>query len=192
MMRKNGFTLVEILIASAISLIVGIFLLSILINNNGIFYKQNAIINEGLSLNDALSEIDKNIRQAANIEISYPPDSPFYTTDAHTIILKLPALGTEGVLNNVYDYVVITKDIDKDNILRKKVFPNPSSIRKAEDLVLTAILDAIDFGYFNKLGEAVNPNLATSVSTTLSVKSGYGAIDSNRSSTAITTLKNAL
>lgn len=189
---SEGFTLVEVLIASAIALIIGLFLVNILVNNNGVFYKQNAIVNEGLSLNDALSEINKNILQAVNVAVSYPQDSPIYISDSHTLILKLPGLGAEGVLSDIYDYVVIIKDPDKNNILRKKVFPDPASIRKSEDLVLTTILDSINFGYLNKSGEAVNPQTATSVNTTLSVRSNYGSINSARSASASTTLKNAL
>lgn len=178
-----GFTLVEILIASSVALIIGILLLSILANNNGVFYKQNAIINEGLSLNDAMSEIDKNISQAINV---------VDTSDSHTLVLKLPALDANGVLNNIYDYVIIAKDADNNNILRKKVFPDPASNRKSEDLNLTTILDSIDFSYLDRSGAIVSPNLATSVSVTLSVKSSYGSITSARSSTSVTTLKNAL
>lgn len=182
-MKNRGFTLVEILIASAIALIVGIFLLSILANSNGIFYKQNAIVSEGLSLNDSMSEIDKNIRQATSVAD---------TSDVHTLMLKLSALGVDGMIDNVYDSIIIAKDPDKNNILRKKVIPDVASIRKSEDLVLTTMLDSINFVYLNKLGEIVNPQTATSVSITLSVKSGSGSINSKRSSTIITTLKNAL
>lgn len=189
---SEGFTLVEVLIASAVALIIGLFLMSILVNNNGIFYKQNAIVNEGLGLNDAMNEINKNILQAVNVAVSYPQDSPIYISGSHTIILKLPALGVDGIINNIYDYVVIIKDSDKNNILRKKVFPDPASTRKSEDLVLTTILDSINFGYLNRSGVIVNPELATSVSTALSVKSSSGSISSARTSTMITTLKNAL
>ena len=193
-MKNNnlGFTLVEILVASAVAMIIGVFLMSILVNSNGIFYKQNAIVNEGLSLNDAIAEIDKNILQGVSVAEIYPEVSPLYTTDSHTLILKLPGLGAEGVLTDVYDYVVIARDADKNNILRKKVFPDAQSTRKSEDLVLTTILDAIDFSYLNKSGGSVNPNLATSISTVLAVKSGNELINSKRSSTTVTTLRNAL
>jgi len=137
-------------------------------------------------------EIDKNILQGVGVAEIYPEVSPLYTTDSHTLILKLPGLGAEGVLTDVYDYVVIARDADKNNILRKKVFPDAQSTRKSEDLVLTTILDAIDFSYLNKSGGSVNPNLATSISTVLAVKSGNELINSKRSSTTVTTLRNAL
>lgn len=189
---NQGFTLVEILIASAIALIVGLFLTSILINNNGVFYKQSSLVNTGLSSNDVMSEIDKSITQAVSVAVAYPQDTPLYTTGANTLILKVPALGADGSIENVYDYIVIAKDASKNNVLRKKVFPDVSSIRKAEDLVMTTILNSISFNYLNKAGVIVEPQTATSVKTTLKVQSNFGAVSSDGSSSAVTTLKNAL
>lgn len=186
----RGFTLLETVIASAVALIAGTFLVAILVSHSGLFYKQNSIVSEGLSLNDAMREIENNIRQAAYVASGYPEASPEYTTGAETLVLKLPALGQSGVVEGVYDYAVIAKDPTQPKVMKISVFPDPQSSRGASDRVLTNLLESVQFEFIDRGGNTVAPASAASVGTTLTVLSKTGSIGSSRSSSAVTTLRN--
>lgn len=190
LIKARGFTLVEILVAVGVTALVSGILGGILINNNGVMYKQNSIINEGLSLNDAMTAIDDKIRQAAEVAIGYPEESPTYQTGLNTLVLKVPSENSWGIINNTYDYVVILQDTGNAKILRLKVFPDSQSTRKSEDRVLTTVTDYIQFSYLDKSGNAITPASAYQVGVNLSVSPQTGSIGSNRSSSTITTLRN--
>lgn len=187
----TGFTLVETLVAMAGTIMAGTFLVGILINHNGVLYKESALVNEGLSLNDTLREIDENLRQTVAISSSVTQGSTTYTTDESTVVFQLPALSGSGVLENVYDYGVITQDSLNNKILRLRIFPDAQSSRNAEDKILTIILQSLQFTYYNKSGQIVTPPVAAVVGVNLSVLSKTGAIGSSRSASARVNLRNA-
>lgn len=188
--ESKGITLLETVLAMGVLAVVGVFLVSLIINNNNFSFKQNAIINEGLSLNDSVREIDKMIRQAVTVSESYNDGSNSYTTGANSLVLKIPALSDNGVINNVFDYVVITADSAYPNVIKMKVFPDLQSVRGAGDTVLTTGLKTIEFNYLDKTGNIVTPTSAYSVKFTLTVFSKSGLLQSRRSATMITTLRN--
>ncbi|OGE35013.1 hypothetical protein A3E45_01665 [Candidatus Daviesbacteria bacterium RIFCSPHIGHO2_12_FULL_43_11] len=186
----RGFTLLETVIAAGIALIVGTFLVAILVNHSGLFYKQNSIVSEGLSLNDAIREIENNIRQAVYVADGYPESAPDYATGVETLVLKLPALSETGVIDGIYDYAVIAKDPSEPKVIRLWIFPDPQSTRKASNLVLTNLLESVNFKFLDKSGNLVAPVSAASVGTTLTVLSQTGSVGSSRASSAVTTLRN--
>lgn len=186
----KGFTLVEVLLFSAAAMIVGSYLLSILVNNNNFSSTQNSIISNGLSLNDMTREIDNRVRQSAGVVSGYPETAPVYTTNAETLVLKLPAINTTGIINNVYDYIVIFKDSTNNNVLKMKTFPDVQSTRGSGELVLTTLLEAIEFKYLDKTATVVSPTAATSVSVEVKVLSKTGATGTSKSASMITTLRN--
>lgn len=189
-MKEKGFSLIETVLAAGLALVVGTFLVAILVSQSGLFYKQNSIISEGLDTNDAMRQVDAHIRQAVAVVSGYPEVSPQYTTGADTLVLKLPALSTSGVINNIYDYAVVIRDSGQAGVLRLQVFPDPQSTRKTSDLVLTTILQSVQFAYLDKSGNSVAPASAASVSVSLTVLAKTGSIGSSRASTIITTLRN--
>lgn len=187
----KGFSLLEMILAIGITALISGLILSILINNNGVLYKQNSLVSEGLSLNDTLLAIDDKIRQATGVAASYPQAAPIYFSGTNTLVLKLPALDSQGgVINNVYDYMVTTQDTSNNKILRLQVFPDLQSIRKAENKVLTTLVESIEFSFLDKTGASVNPEAAFQVGIDLTVLSKTGSIGSNRSSSSVTTLRN--
>lgn len=188
----RGFTLLEMVIVGGIALVVGTFLASILVNHSGVSYKQGSIVNSGLSLNDSMKTIDENIKQAAAVASSYPESSPIYTTSAEVLVLKLPAINSSGIINNVYDYVVVAKDTANTKILRLYVFPDAQSSRLSANMVLTTILQSVQFQFMDKNGNAVSPNAATSVGVNLTVLSKLGSIGQNQSASSVTSLRNAI
>lgn len=192
MFKANfGFTLLETVIAVAVAMMTGTFLLTILVGNSGVFYKENAVVNEGLDLNDALMQVNNQIKQAAFVATGYPESEPTYVSDSDTLVLKLPALSASGVLPDTYDYAVIRKDFAKPTILRLQVFPDPTSTRPPVDIVLTTLLQTLQFSYLDQSGSTVAPQQATSVGIALTVLAKTGSIGSGRSATVVTNLRNA-
>lgn len=187
----KGFTLVEVIIALGVTAIVGALLASILVNNSGLSYKQNAIVNNGLSLNDSVRIIDENIRQASAVEAVYPESSPIYTTGAEVLALKMPAINSQGIINNVYDYAVISKDSNMPQILRLQVFPDAQSTRSSANVVLTTILQSIQFQFTDKNGNVVSPSAATSVGINITMLSKTGSVGATQTSSTVTSLRNA-
>lgn len=187
----RGFTLLETVIAGGVALVVGTLLVGILVNHSGLSYKENAIVNEGLNLNDAMAKINHSIREAAQVAAGYPEDTPTYTTGTSTLVLKIPALSAVGIVENVYDYAVIAVDPTNPKVLRLRVFPDSQSTRQPVDSVLSTFLDSIQFGYLDKGGNAVAPNAAFRVSVNLSVLTKTGSIGSGRTSVSTTALRNS-
>lgn len=185
-----GFTLIETLIAVAGAAIIGTMLLSIWVNNNGIFYKQNSLIGEGLSLNQASQKINEDIRQSAAVAVSYSGSTSTYTSGASVLILKLPSLSPSGPIPDVYDYVVITPDSSQPKVLRLLLFPDSQSTRKNANTVLTTLLKNIEFSYLDSNGNPVTPASATAVGVNLTVLQTTGSIGSSQSSDTVTSLRN--
>lgn len=178
------------IIASSAALVVGTFLLLILSNHTGFFYKQSSVVNEGLNLNDALQEISNYIRQASYISTGYPEVNPTYTTSSDTLVLKLLSVDLANQLLQTYDYVVISKDPSLGKILMVQVFPHEESSRPAANKVLTNILKSISFTFLDKANNPVTPSSAWQIGATLEVESKTGSVGSQRSSSILTTLRN--
>lgn len=165
-------------------------MVSILVNHSGLFYKESSIVSEGLGLNDVMAEIKSNVRESTQVSVGYPESSPTYLSSTDTIVLKLPSISSSGTIDNVYDYIIVAKDPTNQKILRLQLYPDAQSIRRAGNTVLTTLLDSIEFGYLNKSGDTVEPNLATSVLVNIKMLSRTGSVGSSRTSTSTTALRN--
>lgn len=186
----RGFTLLEVIMAAGLAIVVGTFLIMILVQNSGFFYKQTAIVSEGTNLNDTLDKLGIYLRQAVSVAGEYIDGETTYTSGDKTLILKLPSLSADGVIENTYDFVVVTQDLGQLSILRLKVFLDPVSTRKAESLILTTLLNTHSFKYFDKGGNQVSPEAAVSVESTISVLSKTGSIGSSRTAKSVINLRN--
>lgn len=179
-----GFSLLEVVIAVAIAGVVGVLLVSLLVQNNGVYFNQTSKITQGINLNDGSSQIDNAIKSASSVAPNYPVLNPQYTSDANTLVLALPSIDSQSsVIDNTFDYIVISNDAQKPNILRKQVFPDPSSTRKSESLVLSTTLSQITFLYYDSTGQIVAPSSATKVSYSINLteKASFGNQSSNLS-----------
>lgn len=171
---KNGFTLVEVIIAMTITVVVGSLLLSLLVNNTGLFYQQSSRLNQGLGLNDSMAKIRSGLKEANAVVSGYPIASPTYTSSATALVLRLPAIDSSGnKIFNVFDYEVITVS---QNRLYFKLYPDSvnGSTRKTADQVLTNNVDSALFEYFDSAGQAVAPAGAVKVKVTLTLKQKAG------------------
>lgn len=168
--KESGFTLTEVLIVLAASAIIGTILVTILVQGSSIFSSQNATVNQNLSLNNASNQITQSIKFASTILTSYTNNQITYTTNNQTIILKIPSINNQGnVIDNKFDTLIIMPDSNKPKILRKMIFPDPTSSRKSDNAVIASNLSQIQFNYLNDSGNLTSPSLATRIDFVIKV-----------------------
>jgi hypothetical protein len=170
----KGLTLVEVLIAAGISAVVGIFLLSILINSTGLFYQQTSKVTQGVGSNDALAEFRAYIKETLSIVNNYPETGQsLYTTSNSQVVLKITSLDLNGNIKaGVFDYVVFYLDQDK---LKEKIIADVTSTRGATETILTSNVESLLFQYFDLSGNAVAPDIAEKARMTLTLRQKAGA-----------------
>lgn len=188
--KQQGLTLVEILVAMGIATMVGVLLLVIITNSAGIFYQQLPKVQQGLNINDALSLIRSNIKQANAVVVSYTNGVTVYTAGSTQLILKVASIDSSGnIISNTFDYFVFFLD---QGWLRFKTFPDPLGSRKAEDRVLSNQVEFLLFQYFNKATPPLEvlPAEATNVKITIVLKQKAGAGYETNTATSEASLRN--
>lgn len=181
---KNGFSLVEVLIAVTVSGLAGILIVALLVGNNGLFFQQSAKVSQGLTVNDAASQINELIKSSSFVANTNSIGSPVYLSGSDTLVLALPVFDSGGnLLTNVYDYGIITRDSQNLNLLRKIIFTDSASARKSENRVLATKLVRLTFIYFDDSGNVVSPTSATRINFTINLdeKAGYKTQQSSAS-----------
>ncbi len=185
---NGGFTLIEVLLVGVIGSVVGILLISILVQNNGLFSTHSAQVAQGVGLNDIISEVSSSIKTASSVAPSYPSTNPTYISSTNTLVLSIPSIDASGnPVDNTLDFLVFTSDNQNQKILRELLFPDLSSSRKSMNKVLATTLSSINFSYSDLNGNPVSPSVASKISYTvnLSTKAGYGTEEASASSQAI-------
>lgn len=191
MQFQKGFSLVEMVLVTLIAGVVGSLLVSLLVQNNGYFFQQSSTIDQGVNLNDAVSEIKNSIRASYSIEVDHTDGSTTHTTGPEALVLSLPSFDASGnVIEGTFDYTVIAIDTPSNNVLRKRVFPDASSYRKGENKVLSNSLYGLKFYYLDKNGLQIDPVSANTVSFWINVKNTFGLQGPLSSASAQVNLKN--
>lgn len=171
----KGFTLMEVLITTAVSVIVGVLLLVIIVNSAGVYYKQSSKFQEGTNTNDIQTIIGENIKSSSAIVVSYTSGDTTYTSGVTQLVLKVPSVdSSDNIISNTFDYFVYFLDINK---LRFKTFPDAGSFRKAQDQIFSTLVDSLTFQYFNSATPPLEviPSSASKVRITLRLKQKSGA-----------------
>jgi prepilin-type N-terminal cleavage/methylation domain-containing protein len=185
---NRGFSLIEVLVASAIGLMAGTFLVSILVNETGIFYKQNSIVTTGLSINQLSEKLTQTIKEATAVVVAYPETGQAqHSSSANKAVIKLISYNNQGVLEGVYDYTIVYQDSNK---LIKQVILGTGSTRPGGTEVLSTVLDSLTFSYLNNLDQIVPIPQATKIKAVINTKSSTGRINATNSATIITSFKN--
>jgi type II secretory pathway pseudopilin PulG len=180
----QGFSLVEVLLVVSVSSLVGVLLLSVFTQNNGLFIQQSARVAQGLSKNDAFTEISESIKYAASI-VPLSQGNPQYVTGLETIVLALPAIDAQGnVIDQTFDHLIISKDPQNPKILRKLLQKDDESARVSENKVLVTKLSKINFYYLDQEGKSVTPTSATKVNFVLNLNEATGLNRSEDSSSS--------
>ena len=162
--KQSGFTLAEVLIVLACSAIVGTILVTILVQGSSIFNDQNTRVNQNLSLNSINSKITQQIQFASSVASTFSSGSTTYSSGPDTLVTKIPSVDSTGsVIDSKFDTMIISSDPIDKNILKLWIYPDISSSRKAETLVLTNQLSFIQFSYLNDEAVPTTPQTATRV-----------------------------
>lgn len=187
----KGLSLVEVLIAITMAAVAGALLLNILVSSNRIFFNESVQVAQGLSLNQAALEITNLIKSSSGISNQYPPTGASqFTTDANTLVLKIPALNQdESVKDLVFDYAVISKDQSNPKILRKMIFVDNTSFRKSENKVLSTSLKQIKFLYLDVGNSQIAPLEAVRINFTINLSENVSLSQSESSASGTVNLK---
>jgi len=175
---NRGLSLIEVLVALAITIVAGTLLFVIIVNSAGLFSLQSSKVQGGLNINDALMEVRKAVKQASSVASSITVGPTTYTSSADQLVLKVSSVDPlNNIIANTYDYFVFFLD---QKYLRFKVFPDTSSARSVSDQVLSTVADSLTFRYFNSATPSVEviPTSATKIyiSLTLNIKAGAGVV----------------
>jgi len=189
---NKGFSLPELILALTIVAILGGILVSLLNSTNSVFYDQSVKVKQGLSLNQASKELTSLIKSSAGIATQYPPSGAAqYSTNSQTLVLKIPSLNQSGgIIDQIFDYAIITKDSSNPKIMRKKIFVDPLSQRKSEDKVLSTSLKKLTFIYLDSSNTAVSPAEAVRINFTIKLAENINFTQNESSSSGTANLKN--
>lgn len=186
----KGLTLMEVLVTMGIAILVGALLLIIITNSAGMYYKQSSKLQGGLNINDSLSQIRANIKQANAVAASYTGAGTTYTSGVSQLVLKIPSQDASGnIIPSVYDYFIYFGD---PPFLRFKSFPDQASFRKSSDQILTGSLNSILFQYFDTAAppNEVVPPTGKKVKVTVTLKQKSGADYEINTATSEANLRN--
>lgn len=190
--NAKGLTLLELLIVASVGAVAGFLLISSMIQSNDVFFRETGRVQEGLSLNDALTIVSKDIKSAAKISLSYPESGQIqHQTSEEVLVLKIPSIDSEGaVLEGTYDYIVIYKDLTNPINFLRKVIPTSPSQKGAQENVLLKNLKKVSFYYLDKNGNAVSPTQAEKINFFINTETKFGLNSQVSSASSEVNLRN--
>ena len=149
------------------------------VQSAGLFSDQSSKVQEGLSINDALSSLRSYIKQTEAVIDHYIDNSITYTSGANQLILKIPSTDSLGnLIDNTNDYFVFYVN---QSYLHLKIFPAALSSRKAADQILSNSVNNLNFQYFNLANPPmeVAPASAAKVRISLTLKQVSATTEAN-------------
>lgn len=189
MKREKGFTLLELIISSAVGVVISGLLLVIMVNSTGLFYEQSSKVSQGVSVNDTLSNIRQIARSASSVASQYPETgTPEYSSSEMSIVFKVAAIDLTGdIITNIHDYIVYYVTADK---LYERTLPNAQSSREDKTHILSNRVEIIKFEYLDSLGGLVTPDVASKVRITLGLKELISGVSQTHIATSEANLRN--
>jgi len=183
----RGIGLIEVVLASSLAMVVGVLLISLMVNNTGVFYKETSKVGLGLSANDALSSIRSDIKLSLRVLPSYTNDGNTYFSNSSGIVLQLASVNSTGVISDTFDHIVYFRASDK---IYYKLFPGEGSNRSSINQILTSFVDTLTFQYFDSNGLEVTPATASLVKVSLKLAQIAGGKSETRVATTEASLRN--
>lgn len=187
----KGFSLMEVLIAMSVAVVAGVLLMGMWVQNNNVFYKEQAVSSQQVNVNDVSDQISLSIRSAASVATSLSHNSVLYTTGLEALVLTIPSIdANQKVIEDTFDHIIIAKDSQNTKVLKKFVVPNGASNRKSENKVLTTKLSEINFYYLDQNNLAVSPTSAAKINFSFKVLENYGGKTEESSKSGQVNLRN--
>ena len=165
MKNVRGFSIIEMVIVIAISVIIMLSVIEIYITYSNSYLYQNAAINTSSSAAAFLNEFSDMSLQADAIVASRTVSGTTYTTGSTTVVFEIPAINSSGdVVSNAYDYAILYAS---STGAYRLLDVNGSSVRVAGTKKFSDFVNNLTFTYDNG-----SPTAATSVTadiTTISL-----------------------
>lgn len=176
-MKSNcrGFTLIEIIISLAVVSVSGILLMAIVLNSTNVALTQSLKVEQGVDINNALSQIKTLVKQSSGVLAYYPSsEAPVYTSSSSQLILNLPSIDSSGGgIPGFFDVFIFYQNGSQ---LKMQSFPALQSNRKSSDQILSNKIDLVSFKFFDDSNPPleVSPSIASKIRITISLKQKNG------------------
>ena len=167
MNKQTGFTLVEVVVVVGLVGLLAAFGVGIFIANNRFYQNQTGEIQAISGTRLIADRINQYARSAVNFEASIVYNSVTYTTNATTVVMKLPAIDASSqIIAGAYDYAIVTRDPNNAQRLMLFISPDAASARLALDSELTDKLSVVNFTYDDATpSQAVNMTYQVKIDT---------------------------
>ena len=145
--RRDGFTLVEVLIAATLTTIVLGMALTMYISQQRNFLVGNEYIDIHQDARLAMDWLANDIRWGIAVESSYGG----YSTSNSCIVLKVPSIDSSGDvvdINSDFDYIIYRLAGSNPASLKRRVYPKTGvSSRPSEDRLIAENIGSLTFSY---------------------------------------------
>ena len=177
----RGFTLVEVLVVTALVVVLVLIGTGVFLANNLFYENQTGKVSAVNATREAADRIAQFGRGAESLVSTYTYASITYNTGTGTVIFKLPSLdASDQIISGTYDYAMVTLDPVSPSKLWLIVDANPTSSRPERTLLLTDKLTSINFTYNNPdltIANSVTYNLVvTSAGRNPATEQVYGRV----------------
>ncbi len=168
--KRQAFTIIEVVVAAALTLIVAGVIASIFIGTWRAQTSQQTYTQLQLKSRTAADEIAAQIKTAAQILTNASLSGTTYTTGVNLIVLRTPSLdANENILPGT-DYFVFRRNPNNSSEIERLVFADAASARTSipSPTVLNDAASALVFTYYNTAGGTLTPGVSD-ITTTESV-----------------------
>jgi prepilin-type N-terminal cleavage/methylation domain-containing protein len=162
-MRRQGFTLIEIVIVIALVSVAGMILTEVFIGQNRLYRTETAELNITNDARASLDDLDNYLRQTTRTLSSYST----YSAGPQVLILQIQSVNASNqLIPGAYDNVVYYLS---GTDFYRQVFPNAASNRAAQTKRLASNVAGLNFTYNN-----ADYSLVTQVTTDITIQENAG------------------
>ncbi len=164
MMKKRGFTLIEMMITMSLVVVLSAVISSLYITGFRTFKEQMAIATIQSDGQTILDTMTTDIKNGLSVEPTYLT----HVSDANSIIIRVPAVNSQGKIiysgtNMLVDHIVYYYE---NKSIHKIVYADPASVRYAKNNVNSTLDNKILI-----LGFSYSPDTTSATLVTVSISS---------------------